>query len=195
MTGILKGGEQNIMFKTNKRGFTLVELLVVIAIIGILAAVVVVALNPVEMMRKGRDSTRLSDMDSIRKAVDLAIADGASLDNTSCSTQAGSVPPAPCNSIDQARTVTGTGWVNVDVSTFLPTLPIDPRAADGTYTDGAAATVNAQYEFGHDGSMYELRCHFESSANTSAAAGIDRYTTDGGDDAGWYEVGTSLTIL
>lgn len=179
-----------------KTGFTLVELLVVIAIIGILAVVVVVALNPVEMMKKGRDSTRLSDMDSVRKAIDLAVAGGETLDLASCSTDPASVPAAPCDSINQTRVSTGTGWVNMNVSEFLATLPIDPKAASATFTDGVGATVNAAYEFGHDGSVYELRTHLEAVANTSAVGGgIDRYTTDGGDDAGYYEVGTGLTVL
>lgn len=47
---------------TNKlqRGFTLVELLVVIAILGVLVAALLATLDPLEQIRKGNDSARLS---------------------------------------------------------------------------------------------------------------------------------------
>ncbi|CAN5158379.1 hypothetical protein BH11PAT1_BH11PAT1_3190 [soil metagenome] len=47
---------------TNKiqKGFTLVELLVVIAILGILAAALLATIDPLEQIKKGQDSGRLS---------------------------------------------------------------------------------------------------------------------------------------
>src|SRR5437867_2269882 len=55
--------------KRNHKGFTLLELLIVIAIIAILSAVTVIVLNPAEMLRKARDSRRISDMSNIRTAI------------------------------------------------------------------------------------------------------------------------------
>lgn len=51
------------------RGFTLIELLIVIAILGILAAAVLVAINPAQQQRKARDSTRKNDIGQIATAV------------------------------------------------------------------------------------------------------------------------------
>ncbi len=157
----------------NRKGFTLVELLVVVAIMGILMAAVVLAINPAEMMAKSRDSTRLSDMVSVRQAIDFAVADGTNLTATA----------AAGDSATGTRVSTGSGWVNVDVSKYLSTLPIDPRNG-ATFEDAAGNTVTGKYLYFSDGSAYELNCYLESADN------LGRYTGDGGDAAGLYEVGT-----
>ena len=157
----------------NKKGFTLVELLVVVAIMGILMAAVVLAINPAEMMKKSRDATRLSDMVSLRQALDFAVADGTEL----------TVTAAAGDSTIGTRVTTGAGWVNVDVSKYLSTLPIDPR--NGTaFSDAAVNDVTGKYLYFSDGSAYELNCYLESTDN------VGKYTADGGDDAAIYEVGT-----
>jgi prepilin-type N-terminal cleavage/methylation domain-containing protein len=43
---------------SSQKGFTLVELLVVIAVLGVLAAGVLVAINPIEQLARGRDTGR-----------------------------------------------------------------------------------------------------------------------------------------
>ncbi len=157
----------------NRKGFTLIELLVVVAILGILMVAVVLAINPVDMMKKGRDSTRLSDMDTVRKAIDLAVADGATLTTT---TSAG-------DSTTGTRVTTGTGWVSVAVSKYLATLPIDPKN-NVSFADAAGNTVTGKYLYFSDGSGYELNCYLESTDN------VTKYTTDGGNGTTIYEVGT-----
>ena len=64
--------------KGKKKGFTLIELLVVIAIIAILSIVVVLTLNPAEMLRRSRDSNRVSDLSVIKTAIGLYLADVSS---------------------------------------------------------------------------------------------------------------------
>jgi len=157
----------------NRKGFTLVELLVVVAIMGILMAAVVLAINPAAMMAKSRDATRLSDMVSVRQALDFAVADGLELTAT---VTAG-------DSATGTRVSTGSGWVNVDVSKYLSTLPIDPRNGT-TFVDAANNSVTGRYLYFSDGSAYELNCYLESADNLS------RYTGDGGNAAALYEVGT-----
>lgn len=52
-----------------KTGFTLVEILIVISIIGILSGIVIMSVGPVRM--KGRDTQRISDLSSIRIALEI----------------------------------------------------------------------------------------------------------------------------
>ena len=50
-------------------GFTLIELLVVIAVLGVLAAVVIVAINPLQQLAKSRDTGRLNSVVQIGNAL------------------------------------------------------------------------------------------------------------------------------
>jgi prepilin-type N-terminal cleavage/methylation domain-containing protein len=52
-----------------EKGFTLIELLVVIAVLGILAVVVLIAIDPLEQMAKARDSGRLSGVTQVGHAM------------------------------------------------------------------------------------------------------------------------------
>ncbi|OGD87212.1 hypothetical protein A2870_03635 [Candidatus Curtissbacteria bacterium RIFCSPHIGHO2_01_FULL_41_11] len=51
------------------KGFTLIELLIVIAILGILAAAVLVAVNPLKRQQQARDAGRKSDVGQLVTAL------------------------------------------------------------------------------------------------------------------------------
>lgn len=53
-----------------KKGFTLIELLIVIAILGVLAVVVLVAINPVQQLARTRDSGRISTVSQLGHAIE-----------------------------------------------------------------------------------------------------------------------------
>ena len=56
------------------KGFTLIELLIVIAILGVLAVVVLVAINPVQQLARTRDSGRISSVAQVGHAVEAFMA-------------------------------------------------------------------------------------------------------------------------
>lgn len=52
------------------KGFTMIELLIVIAILGILAVAVLSAINPLEQIRRGRDTGSRSDTEQLINALE-----------------------------------------------------------------------------------------------------------------------------
>lgn len=59
-------------FSANKRAFTLIELLIVIALLGILAAAVLIAINPTKRNQQARDAIRKSDLGTFQVALETA---------------------------------------------------------------------------------------------------------------------------
>lgn len=51
------------------KGFTLIELLIVMAILAVLAAVIMIAINPAKRQKQARDATRKSDIGQIANAL------------------------------------------------------------------------------------------------------------------------------
>ncbi len=58
------------MNKKSLKGFTLIELLIVMAILGVLAVVVLVAINPVQQLARTRDAGRKSGVAQIGRALE-----------------------------------------------------------------------------------------------------------------------------
>lgn len=171
------------MKKVLNKGFTLIELLVVIAILGILATLVVLAINPAEIQKKGRDATRLSDLATIRKAIDLSIADGKTLPGTVAA-------PFTGTSTGTRNASDPTNYIGMDVSKYLSVLPVDPRqsATDATLLSDGTTSIAAGgmvYSFKSNGKTYELNAYLESTDNAPVAA------NDGGTSATVYEIGTN----
>jgi prepilin-type N-terminal cleavage/methylation domain-containing protein len=168
------------------KGFTLVELLVVIAIIAILAAVVLLIINPLELTRRGRDAARLSDMANLQQAINVAVqeATGSGASSILC---AGGLTGGVClgktsDSSSTVRASDGTGWVKVNLSTqqsvSVPTLPIDP-----------VNNTAYHYVYCSDGNSWEINAVLESQQQSS------KMDNDGGDETDKYEVGSALTLV
>ena len=162
-----------------KTGFTLLELLIVIAILAVLAGLVVLTLDPVEMLKKARDVQRMNDLSQLKTSIGLLQAE-VTVPNIGSST---CTKILPCSSTGTLA-VDGTGWAKIDftdmVSSPITILPKDP-VNDGTNV----------YYYVASGTDYEFRTKLESDTYSGNMAA----TSDGGDDESYYEVGTDLTIL
>lgn len=142
------------MNKTKKKGFTLIELLIVIAIIGVLVAVIFVALDPATRFQQARDAVRQNDVQEVLSAIKLDQVDnGGSFVAAIASMTAGEVYMA----VNGSTMVTGCADNNASCDTdvdddancidisglvtegYLPSIPVSPAGAV-TWDDGSGAS-------------------------------------------------------
>lgn len=115
--------------KKGQQGFTLIELLVVIGIIAILAAVVIVALNPARQFAQARNSQRESNVRAILDAVGQRMADYRGVFETGCA--AGAIPTS------STKMAVGAGNYDIApclVPDYLPQMVFDPSAPGAHWT-------------------------------------------------------------
>ncbi|MGI5827916.1 MAG: type II secretion system protein [Patescibacteria group bacterium] len=118
------------MFLHKHSGFTLVELLVVIGVIAILAAIVLVAVNPGRQFANARDTQRQSDLYAITNAIYQYVAEHqGNLPDTDGDPLTDSFPEeAVCigsavGCFDLANAGDGGDTI---VPTYIPEIPTDP---------------------------------------------------------------------
>jgi len=139
---------------TKKGGFTLIELLVVIGIIAILAAIVIVSINPAKRFKDARVSQRHANVESILNAIQQEIVDNKGV--TLC----------PITASPEIMTSDVSG---VDLTTcladYLAVLPFDPSEASG-----------AEW---NDASNYDTKYTVEMNAKGQVTVAAPYSTSDG----------------
>ena len=122
---------------TQKKGFTLIEILVVIGLIAILAAIVLIAINPGRQFAQGRNSQRTSNVNAILNAVGQNLADNKGV--FAC----GAAIPAAATIIQK----TGGYDIRACVSpTYIPEIPTDPSTGTNTCTTATCAGAGESYD-------------------------------------------------
>ncbi len=114
-----------------KRGFTLIEILVVIGIIAVLAAVVLVAINPSRQFKLARDSQRVSNVNALLNTISQNIAEHKGV--FYCGTSPLALPTTPTI----VRSATSSGGIDLApcvVPAYISTLPFDPSAPGARFT-------------------------------------------------------------
>ena len=195
--------KQTKKVKREVYSFTLVELIIVLAILALLAGFVIYALAPGSLLDQFNDQKRITELRSIKEAIDYlniwaqgTLNLGTSTivylslpDNTSTTCASYTLPPLPsgysysCKPESTYRKVDGTGWIPIDfresdLSTLLVALPVDP-VNDATY----------HYSYNSGGS-YELNAFLKSPKY------INNYASkDNGDSLNAYETGDTLSSM
>ena len=100
------------MFQKRKSGFTLLELLIVITILAILTLVVVLFINPVEMLKKSRDVQRMSDLATTQSAIVLFLQDKTS-NTLGTGVASGATISQPCFNSGAGTAASSTQWLSI----------------------------------------------------------------------------------
>lgn len=109
------------MQKHMQKGFTLLEILLVVAAIGILAGIVILAINPGKQLGDTRNAQRSADVNTIINAVYQY-----AIDNN------GNIPSTITTTVTPICQTGATCGTNIDLSvltdsgTYLVAMPVDP---------------------------------------------------------------------
>ena len=130
----------------SRAGFTLIEVLVVIGIIAILAAVVLVAVNPSRQFKLARDSQRTSNVNAILNAIHQNISEHRG--SFVCEGTVKDIPTVFTRIKSNSASSTPGDIGMCLVPDYLSALPFDPSASGAHFVD--VSDYDTGYEFARD---------------------------------------------
>jgi type IV pilus assembly protein PilA len=121
-------------------GFTLIELLVVIGILGILLAIVLIAINPAAQFAQANNTARTNDVNTILNAVHQYAADHKGL------LPGGNDPAtAEITTTDQQISTGGADICALISPDYVSLLPVDPDTNNGVAVSDCAVAYTTNY--------------------------------------------------
>ncbi len=191
-------------------GFTLIELLIVIGIVVILSTAVVLALNPAELLRQARDSTRFQEIAVLNKGFSLFEFEGApggygnpsstyfSVHDAAATTTVATYctgmgingPPVGrlyrCAASSTVNLVNGNGWMPVNFGAISAGAPFSRLPRDPTNT---VASENYFTYVASSGSAWAFTIPLESIKYLVTAKQDDGY------NPAKYEIGKDISLV
>jgi prepilin-type N-terminal cleavage/methylation domain-containing protein len=170
----------NTTFQRN--AFTLLEILLVVAAVGILAAMVIVAINPTKQLEKVRDSERTSEVNTLRTALmEYQIDNNGNLNLPRYLTEV-------CDTGEKSPSEVANSDCDADeldlsylVPKYLAAIPEDPQLSGVPGVEETYAAGDATGYFVSQGVKSDPYVQTEGEQTAVVAAGEPQ--TD------WYEVG------
>jgi|GEM_PF-919563 len=189
-----------------RAGFTIIELLMVIGILGILSTIILLVINPAQLIKQAADANRITELNQINKALLIYQSfrgEGSymgdhntiyiSLPDTDpkCGSYYGQLAATTspwnyhCSTPANYRKIDGTGWVPVDFTSVQSSI-------GSLFTNLPVDTINSAT----DGLYYT---YINGSWALSAALTSDKYiaanaAVDGGKSDVRYEIGNNLAL-
>jgi prepilin-type N-terminal cleavage/methylation domain-containing protein len=121
-------------------GFTLIELLVVIGILGILLAIVLIAINPAAQFAQANNTARTNDVNTILNAVHQYAADHKGL-----------LPAGITANVQEIKKTNGADICGVLSPNYVSLFPVDPDVVGypGATNGAAVADCTLEYQTGY----------------------------------------------
>ena len=132
------------LLNKDSKGFTLIELLVVIGILGILLAIVLIAINPARQFAQANNTARRSDVNTLLNAIHQYAADNKGL-----------LPANMPAKGAAAVLIEGTAGADICAAvspTYVAQLPTDPSLNLPAVADCTVKTYNTGYSVSVDAS-------------------------------------------
>ncbi|OGH23648.1 MAG: hypothetical protein A2958_02645 [Candidatus Levybacteria bacterium RIFCSPLOWO2_01_FULL_38_13] len=167
-----------------RQGFTLIELLIVIAVLGVLAAMVLVVVNPGKRMAQTRDAQRKTQLSQVKRALEAYMAVNGNYPLTGVNNEVFG------DAVDYGNMgyEGPNGYIPNLAPNHIKRLPQDPRLHTPGSKNNNCNSDHAGFLYKSDGVEYKIILHCTPENYDDADKNFIDPTRDG--DSVWGEIVT-----